>query len=407
MGNYLYGYIEEEDESLSIEIDLPKSCYYPGEKLIGNIILQAKSNKVPSIFNFSETNIALIQHQKYQCYKESILINNEDSKILFEKTNKFRKYKNRDILSPLKIPFSIRIPLETYPTLIHKNMDFIRHYLKIEFIKIKKQKAVGIIIQNRQRFTADNKLFKSPVEKFKDSLKSSFLQKTSRLAFLLKTDKNSYAYNELIPYEIILNYSELDIPIQNIRMGLARSVHSAYQNFMDVKPIIIQDYNPPEKTEDSNGVFQINGYFSFPLISDYFSVNPMNIYNFYNNKIIDNIDKTFKSMYLYPSCETEFLSCEYSLSLEINFNSTLIKNEYLYLPIELYTPLQIIDDNEGEEENEEEEINDVKETEDKKNDKPNINNKQNMHGSGAITLFKLYNYFLFILFFLYFFKLLN
>ena len=75
MGNYFLGNPEKDDESLSLEINLPKSCYYPGEKLTGEIILQAKSTKVPSIFNFYNSILLLIQHQKYQFFNEDIQIN--------------------------------------------------------------------------------------------------------------------------------------------------------------------------------------------------------------------------------------------------------------------------------------------------------------------------------------------
>ena len=152
MGNYLKSNFEDEDENLSIEISLPKSCYYPGEKLSGFIILQAKTNKVPLVFNFPNSILTLNQHQKSQFYHENILINKEENKSIFFRRFNFKKYKNRDILSPLKIIFSIRIPTKTLPTLLHKESNFIRHYLTIKFPKIQKKKSVGIIIQNKQVF---------------------------------------------------------------------------------------------------------------------------------------------------------------------------------------------------------------------------------------------------------------
>ena len=354
MGNYLQSNFEDEDENLSIEISLPKSCYYPGEKLSGFIILQAKTNKVPLVFNFPNSILTLNQHQKSQFYHENILINKEENKSIFFRRFNFKKYKNRDILSPLKIYFSIRIPVKTLPTLLHKESNFIRHYLTIKFPKIQKKKSVGIFIQNKQVFNLENKLFKSPSEKFKDCIQSPIFSKSSKLAFLLKTDKNSYAYNELIPYEIVINYTESDINIKNLRVSLTRNVFIHSDEFIEVKFLIYKDYNMPTKSTDGNNVFQISGYFSLPPISEYFSVNPMNVYNFYSNKVINDIDKTFNSTYLYPTCVSNYLCCNYCLNLEVNFNSTLVKNECLYIPLELYTPLKIVDDIEEEEEKEEE-----------------------------------------------------
>ena len=373
MGNYLKSNLEEDDENLSIEISLPKSCYYPGEKLSGFIILQAKTNKVPLIFNFPNSIITFYQHQKYQFYNENVLINKEENKSIFFRRFNFKKYKNRDILSPLKISFSIRIPVKTLPTLLHKESNFIRHYLVIKFPKIQKKKSVGIIIQNKQAFNLENKLFKSPAEKFKDCIQSHIFSKNSKLAFLLKTDKNSYAYNELIPYEIVINYTESDINIKNLRVSLTRNVFIHSDEFIDVKFLIYKDYNMPSKSTEDHNVFQISGYFSLPPISEYFSVNPMNIYNFYSNKIINNIDKTFNSISLYPTCVSNFLCCNYCLNLEINFGSALIKNEGLFIPLELYTPLKIEDDIEEEEE----------ENEQNEEDENNIDN-EDINGSKSL-----------------------
>ena len=74
MGIFFNSNPKDEEESLYIEINLPKSCYYPGEKLVGFIIIQAKNNKVPSIFNLPNSIITFNQHQKYQFDHENILL---------------------------------------------------------------------------------------------------------------------------------------------------------------------------------------------------------------------------------------------------------------------------------------------------------------------------------------------
>ena len=355
MGNYFFSKPEEEDSSLSIEISLPKSCYYPGEKISGVIIIQAKTSKVPPVFNFPNSIITLIQHQHYQFYHEDIQINKDEEKPIFFRRHNFKKYKNRDILSPLKIPFSFKIDNNIYPTLIHDNGSFIKHILTIKFPKIKRKKSIGIIIQNLKLFTNENKLLKSPAEKFKDLKKSFIFKKSSRIAFLLKTEKNSFAYNELIPYEIVINYTESNIFIKQLRVSITRNVYINSDDFIDIKVITYQDYEMVKDTDDE-GVFKICGYFSFPPISDYFSVNPMNVYNFYSNKVIDNIDKTFDSMYLYPTCFSNFLTCYYSLNLQIFFDSVLFESEKLCIPIELYTPIQNVEDKKEEEDDDNSDI---------------------------------------------------
>ena len=73
MGNILYSDFNE-DECLSITIQLPKSCYYPGEMLSGKIILQVKTNKISPTFNFPQAIISITQYQQYKFYLDNILI---------------------------------------------------------------------------------------------------------------------------------------------------------------------------------------------------------------------------------------------------------------------------------------------------------------------------------------------
>ena len=139
-----------------------------------------------------------------------------------------------------------------------------------------------------------------------------------------------------------------------MRVSLTRNIYIRSNDYIDVKPIIIMNYDIPPKLEDN--VYHICGYFTFPPIAEYFSVNPMNIYNFYSNRIIHNIDKTFNSIYLYPSCNSDFLTCNYFLNLEVCLDSLLSEKEQLSLPIELYTPLEIEPEKKNEE-NEEDDDN--------------------------------------------------
>ena len=79
MGSLLFGDFNEE-ENFSFTINLPKTCYYPGEILSGEIILQVKNNKISSAFNFTNALITFTQYQQYQLYFDNILINKNDKK---------------------------------------------------------------------------------------------------------------------------------------------------------------------------------------------------------------------------------------------------------------------------------------------------------------------------------------
>ena len=340
MGNIFYSDFNE-DECLSIIIQLPKSCYYPGEILSGKIILQVKTNKISSTFNFPQAIISITQYQQYKFVLDNILITQKDKKTVLTQPYSFKKYKNRSILIPLSLPFSIQIPTEIAPTLLHEDTNFIKHYLSIDFPQIKCKKSIGLIIQNRQRFFKENCLLKNTIEKFNDIHKSIFFKKHSKIAFLFKTDKISYAYNELIPYEIIMNLIESELIIDHLRVYLSRNIYFGANDKIDSKIILIKKYKL--HMNNKNKIFKISGHFLFPVISDYFSINPMNVYNYLNKKTLNDFDKTCSDVNLFPTCFSSLFICSYFLNLEIIFKSFFIKNEIVSIPIELYTPLKIDD----------------------------------------------------------------
>jgi hypothetical protein len=90
-------------------------------------------------------------------------------------------------------------------------------------------------------------------------------------------------------------------------------------------------------------IFKIVGHFLFPVLSDYFSVNPMNVYNNFNKRTIEDLDKSFQNIFLFPTCFSSLFICNYCLDFEIIFDSIFVKNEIVSIPIELYTPLKIIE----------------------------------------------------------------
>ena len=356
MGNFLFEKYNEEN-SLSIIIKLPKSCYYPGEMLSGKIILQARTNKISPIFNFKNAIISITQYQQYEFYLDNILITKKDKKTVLSQLYSFKKYKNRSIYIPLTLPFSIRIPKEIDPTLLDENTNFIKHILTINFPKVKAKKSIGIIIQNRQIFLKENGLFKTSIVKFHDIQKSIIFQKNSKIAYLFSTEQNSYPYNAYIPYEIIMNCTESEEIIDHLRVSLSRKIYFGANDKIKSEIVLLKKYKLPMNKKK---IFKMSGHFLFPLISDYFSVNSMRVYNNYNNIELNDLNKDFNDVSLFPTCFSSLFICSYFLNFEIIFKSFFIKNELVSIPIELYPPLEI------------------KENEKNFNDKKNTKEKESM-----------------------------
>ena len=125
----------------------------------------------------------------------------------------------------------------------------------------------------------------------------------------------------------------------DLRVSLTRKLYFGANDKIDSKMIIFKNYSLNFK--NSQNIFKISGHFLFPILSDNFSVNPLNIYNYYNNKLIDDYDKDYKDIKLLPSCFSSLFICCYFLNLEIILNSFFTKDEIISIPIEFYTPTKL------------------------------------------------------------------
>jgi hypothetical protein len=138
-----------------------------------------------------------------------------------------------------------------------------------------------------------------------------------------------------------MNCTESNHIIDHLRVTLSRNIYFGANDKVEKSIILMKKYILP--ISSSNKIFKNSGYFQFPDLSDYFSVNPMSIYINFDKKIINNFEKDFSDVYLFPTCFSSLFICSYFLNLEIIFKSLFIKNEILSIPIELYTPLKIAD----------------------------------------------------------------
>lgn len=236
MGNIFFEYFNNE-ENLSIFISLPKTCYYPGELLSGKIILQAKNNKLSTIFNFPNSHISITQYQQYQYFFDNILITKTDKKQILSKSYNFKKYINCQIIKPLSLPFNLKIPLDIDPTLLYGPTTFTRHFLTVKFSGVNHKKTIGIIIQNRKKIFKEDNLFTPLLEQYIH--KSIFFKQYSKIKIQLNTDKISYAYNEIIPYEIIINYYDNHLAINHLRVSLTRNIYFGANDKVDSEIIYI------------------------------------------------------------------------------------------------------------------------------------------------------------------------
>ena len=103
-----------EEKEVKLDITLNKVCYLPGEQIIGNLYIQPKSGINETILNDTNVTIKIIQLQYYSYTEgsgddETTISESDEKDILIENFD-FVNFKGANILSGIKISFSIKIP---------------------------------------------------------------------------------------------------------------------------------------------------------------------------------------------------------------------------------------------------------------------------------------------------------
>ena len=124
-----------QENEISLNIFINKSCYNPGETISGYIDIQPKYNINQTIFNDTQAIFKITQFQQYDYSTgsgedETKIYVNDDSDV-FTLETRFDYFCGANILVGIKIPFSIQIPLEIQPTLYYYGY-YIKHFLSVE-----------------------------------------------------------------------------------------------------------------------------------------------------------------------------------------------------------------------------------------------------------------------------------
>lgn len=353
-----------KEKNISLKIKLPKTCYYPGEKMKGTITLQLMRNNISPILQFPKAILKIEEFQQYQFPLNESFFTEKEKKEIITKTCSFKKFKGRDLTTPLKIRFSLRIPEKINPTIITKNsLTFVKHFFSIEFPEMFCKKTIIIIIKNQQLLKKGSHLFKKPLEKFIDLTIAKPFSKSSKVVCLFRSDKNSYKYNEIIKYEIILNKTELEIEVKSLEISLNRK-YGYYDDLQLLNEVQFERISS-DKYEHlmNNKIHKICGLLRFPKN---ITVNPMSAYEYFNDKDLDDVYMKFPNVRIYPTSYLSLVKCNYFLQLDIVFDSFGVSSEFIILPIEFYTPKN---------EDEEEQID--KEDDDEDKEKEIIINNEN------------------------------
>ena len=336
-----------DEKDINLNITLNKVCYFPGEIITGFINIQPKIGLNETILNDTSTIIKLIQMQEYSYTvgsgdDERTYYVSDDSDIVVNNID-FINFKGANILLGINIPFSILIPSDALIS-VYTHGHYIKHFIYFELPGIYAKRTLMIFIKGYKQFTLENKLLKIPATSFGDfykKKKSKF--KGGKVSCFLKIPKNSFTFFEIIPFEIYLDKSELNMEIKNIKISINRAVYFNYKEDLKKHDItdsnielVSQEYPIDNNKFNENHKYEIKDDIQFPKDPEFWeNLTSKNSYSLFENMKQIEFDYNFKDIELLPFCVGGLISVEYLLKVEINYKDKRSKSIFS-LPIEFY-----------------------------------------------------------------------
>ena len=321
------------DKHLPINIELNKVCYFPEETITGTITLCPTLEVFDPLTNNPELIIIL---DEFQCYtyttgsgkKKQVHHAYKRYNLIDTKLN-FKEHMPTGHSPEIKIPFSVNIPRLSYPTLLLNENDFVRHYFTIDLPQCNAKRTKVIIIRN---VFPTKDLYKN-IEVKKDFSKSKFLSNKGSLSVQVKMAKNFFCYDELVPFEMNIDCSNLDpkLKLKSVKALLVRRKRKNYcselskERYYKQREIYTKDIDLDKGLTNHT----ISDFINYPTAIRY----PPKIYEEFEEHGLYEVNDKKLNVKLYPSCREGLLSCEYFLKFRFLFDTILTNKEKLKIPI--------------------------------------------------------------------------
>ena len=322
---------------ININIELFKTCYFPGELMTGLLILTPKPGINDAIFSDTKSHFTISERHCYK-YKTNDLIEAHNQVIenntLCEKDIFFDQFLSESILLEMKLPFSIQLPTNAYPSCFFNDpLAYVTHNLQVEFPYIKALANKTFIVKNPQYFSNENGLLKQPYEISQKIYKSKFLSGKGSFNVLIKLAKNYFFYDEPVNYEIDLDFTELELEYKELVIKIIKTKkRNAKINhdriFTQTSEDIAQQNLPiniiNKKFHFKDGIKIDQKHNPHVAYEDMDKNGPYELSE--NNKK--------KDFFLTPSCYGGLLTVDYKLNIKIIFNTLLTFNEEFNIPLD-------------------------------------------------------------------------
>lgn len=351
MGNSPPGY--KANKYISFSLELEKVCFFPGEYINGKLFLEGKPGLKETKLKEPNALFIINQNQIYDYYSPQFGDYTSDEKNLniYENTLTFNDFTGANLLSKIIIPFSVKLPLSTYPSVSFSDGGYVEHTFSVEFPSLKIKRTYKIVVKNNPNFTIKNKLLKIPCKLNINQSKSKFLFNKGNYILLINLPKNVFYYDEQISYNILLDCNNLNLVINEIKISFIRK-RITNSSAKPIEERVKRETLLTEriKLNQSDKVHNINGKINFPNEhSDDKNVYPPLVYQIIDEKgpYGENCKVLIKKYNIYPSCRGGLLTVEYFLKIKLIFQTSLTFDESINIPLDFCSRAEakIIDKN--------------------------------------------------------------
>lgn len=336
------------EREISMNIELPKTCYSKGEIIQGTLSLFPKTNYTQTqnqlinpyaVITLEERHFYQYTDKHYDSRSktsDSITREEQENIILFTDNLHFQSNMGLNISNGLRIPFAIKIPNLAYPSCIFERTTYVKHFLSITFPSIDAKKTEEIIIKNNIYFSNQNGLLKSPIILQNEITKHKYIFfNYGSFKFSITLPKNFFSYDESVQFILVIDSPNLSFNIKGVKVSLNRIAKKNYrQNH--------QSYRSKDKKEiiskyialtEGDKHIHIEDNIKLPISPPEF--NPKAVYTKLDNDKRKHNDK-FGGIKLYPTCFGGLLSCEYFIKFVFDMDAWFTTNEELTIPLDFY-----------------------------------------------------------------------
>lgn len=159
------------EKNLSINIESNKVCFFPGEIMSGTITLFPFIQSFEKITANPKLTIIIteLKHYSYTSgsgkHKHTVHVNEERN--LVDTSIDFGNFVSMNYSAGFKIPFSVQIPDDAYPTM-NFGFDYVKHLFKVELPDVEAKRTKIIAIKNNFPNNRDNTLLTELIEENKE-----------------------------------------------------------------------------------------------------------------------------------------------------------------------------------------------------------------------------------------------